>query len=378
MKLLRPYFDSALASLPQELYIDATRREAIWQALVGTTAAARQRKPHWSPEAQALLAPLDRELKALRQQQASGSIAKRYDGIHVNLPRGGNNQPPQQFIVMHVYAQYCQRLLAVRERIDRVLRDGGHWRTSADNPNLIQPLDVIAENERHAGRHAGTLDWTQWENPSAVRAITKVFEQARIATNAQSKPGRQWAPYVPNTGAPGAAASSKSMAKWRGEFHDAIHAPLDAYRKNKNAGWLVHFYESLKAPAIQQRIEDAIRAQVKLRRSATNHAFSVSIWHALDNQTRIQLAAAYDHALRACAEALNSKGLDASAFSPAVNPNPWAIGEAQATQPVPAVPVFDAVSNEDEPEDNAPLEFPKPENTGPGFDMLDALERGEL
>jgi len=375
MKLLRPHFDAALASLPQNLYIDITRREAIWQALVGTTAAAQQRKPHWSAEAQALLTPLDRELKALRQQQAAGTIAKRYDGIHVNLPRGGNNQPPQQFIVLHVYAQYCQRLLKLRERIDRALRDGGHWYTSADNPNLIQPLAVIAENERAAGRPAGTQDWTQWENPGTVRAITQVFEQARIATNAASKPGRQWAPYVPNTGAPGAADTSKALGKWRGEFHDAIHAPLDEYRNDKHALPLVQFYESLKAPAVQQRIEDAMRAQVKLRRSPANPAFRVSIWHALDNQTRLQLAAAYDAALRECAEGLSAKGLDASRFSPAVNANPWALGEAQATTPITITPAFDSGSN-DEPEDDTPLEFPKPE-VRPGT-LDDMFERGEL
>jgi hypothetical protein len=348
MKLLRPHFDAALASLSGDLYVTLTQREALWQALVGTTAAARQRKPHWTAEASALFAPLERELKALRQQQAVGSIDRRYAGIQVSLPRSGNNQPPQQFIVLHVYAQYGQRLRALHARLERALRDGGHWCTSADNPDLIQPIEVIAENERAAGRPAGTLDWTQWENPGTVRVITQVFEKARIATNAQSKPGRQWAPYVPNTGKPGAAETSKALGKWRGEFHDAIHEPLDEYRNDKPALPLARFYESLKAPQIQQHIETAIRAQVKLRRGPTNPAFRVSIWHALDNQTRLQLAAAYDQALRECAEGVSAKGLDAARFSPAVNPNPWAIGEAQATTPIPLVQPFNTVLNEEE------------------------------
>lgn len=322
MKILRPDFEAAASSPTIDPPLTHPQRLAFWQALSATCAIPQRRPARWSPEAVALRAPLLRELKVLRQHADKGTIANRYTGISITLPAG-------KFSVMEVYAQYCQRVHALLARIDAAMRAHGHWAAPDDAVTFKQPLEIVVANERAAGRHAGTTDWTQWESPKAVRAMTAIFDQARASTSpaGQRRRGRQWAPYLPNGDATrGAAADARLAAAWRGAFHDAIAVPLGLAKLDPHAQPLVRFLTTLQNPHWQGRIEDAIRTELHLRRSPTNRAFSTSIWRALDNQTRLELAAAYDAALRECWEALVAQG-DARAeqYSPAVVLNPWAL-----------------------------------------------------
>jgi hypothetical protein len=327
MNLLRPAFDAACASLvgtPDEL--SSSQCTSLWRALVPANAQRKSGRQRWTAPALALREPLRRELNTVAKQRAD----KRFELQLVILP----DKPPIDLGDLHRF--YAARLADILLRLDAALRSNGHWCTP-DDEDYAQPIQVIVANERAAGRPAGNTDWTQWEDPATVKKLIRIF-----AEGPRAQRGAHWSPYLPNgTRKRGAAAELKLLKLWRGAFHDAIHAPMQALALNPAAHLLVRFYASLKEPATQQNIEDAIRTQMAAHKSPLNPAFKTSIWLALDHGTRIDLASRFHAALLECQEtalALGQRPL-AAEFDPAAVPNPWELREAeQEFKPVPTQP----------------------------------------
>jgi hypothetical protein len=253
-------------------------------------------------------------MKTVAKQVKTG----KFEGVLVTPP--GKTEPVSLALL---HAAYAKRLPDILLRLDTAMRREGHW-CVADDDSYAQPIRVVVANERQAGRPAGTLDWTQWEDPPMVRKLTAAFSLAP-----QAKHGAQWAPYNPQgTRKRGAAQIKRATAVWRGAFHDAVRAPIPGIAANPLARPLLRFYESLKTNDVQQAIEDAIRTQVAAGRSPINPAFKQSIWHALDTGPRAVLAAQFHEALKQTHETmLAARSPEAAALSPAVLPNPWALSE---------------------------------------------------
>jgi hypothetical protein len=253
--------------------------------------------------------------------------AGHFEGILVTPP--GKTEPVNLALLHDAYAK---RLPDILLRLDAALRREGHW-CVADDDGYAQPLRVVVANERQAGRPAGTLDWTQWEDPSMVRKLTAAFSAAP-----QAKRGAQWAPYLPQgTRKRGAAQNKRATALWRGAFHDAVRLAMLGIAVNPLARPLLRFYESLKSNDVQQVIEDAIRTQVAAGRSPHNPAFKRGIWRALDSGARLALAAQFHDALTETHEAmLAARHPEAASLSPAVLLNPWAVDDTELTagQPI--------------------------------------------
>jgi len=358
MNLLRPSFDAACASLVgTDNELSSSQCAALWAALVPANAQTRAGRQGWTAHAISLRAPLLREMNTVAKQAKAGQ----FEGILITPP--GKTEPVNLALLHDAYAK---RLPDILLRLDTAMRREGHW-CVADDDAYAQPLRVVVANERQAGRPAGTMDWTQWEEPSMVRKLTAAFALAP-----QAKRGAQWTPYLPQgTRKRGAAQIKRATALWRGAFHDAVRAPIPGIAANPLARPLLRFYESLKTSEVQQVIEDAIRTQVAASRSPLNPAFKQSIWHALDSGARITLAAQFNDALTETHEAmLAARHPEAAALSPAVMPNPWALDDSALTQcqtivPAPGFTIvpastFDRVSNStpapepDEPEDAQP------------------------
>jgi hypothetical protein len=348
----RPKFDLALDTAAHQLPFTSEQRELLWtvlrNAMHGKLRLDPTRRPGWTPEAVALREPLRREIEACRKRHDEGTILNRFEGIGVFVPMPGN-KPPRQVDVVQAFAAYRASILAIQQRMDTVLRDGGHWRApmptfdAASNHRAPsapppQPIDVLVANERALGNHAGTLNWVQWEIPKHYALFSKVFELA----NTMHARGRLWAPYAIPDGTMterGRADNDRRTRIWNGEFHDAILVPRDAARDQMTAqpdttvarcsAHIIAFYESLRSPKVRDAIDEAIQKQVRAHRLPTNPRFRPpnSIWHALDNATRIDLAVQYDLMLRACYELAMAEGepLLASEVNPLSAANPFAL-----------------------------------------------------
>jgi hypothetical protein len=237
------------------------------------------------------LEPLRVEIDTCQQQQRRATITNRYRGLTavlpgsadpIDKPGGGRGRPDAIVNVLEVYDAYYFGLLKLRERMHLALHNGHHWvdRLSTEPP---ESLDIIVANERAEGRPAGTLDWTQWENPGRMRRIIDVFEQARAVTPMR---GRQWIPYL-SSNKRGATAMAAKSAVWRAAFDEATLYFL--------APRFADFYDRLRGARVLGAIEDAIRKQVLAQRAPSNKRFRMplSVWHALPFGIRIELAAEY-------------------------------------------------------------------------------------
>jgi len=306
------------------------------------------RRPGWTPEAVALREPLRREIEACRKRHDQGTILNRFEGLGVLVPSPSGSRPPKECNVVQTFAAYREAITAIQQRMDTVLRDGGHWRAPmptfdaasnyrAPSAPPPQPIDVLVANERALGNPAGTLNWVQWEQPRIRSLITQVFELANTRVK-----GKLWFPYAVPDGTMterGRADNDRRTRVWNGEFHDAILVPRDAARDQMTAqpdttvarcsAHISTFYESLRSPKVQDAIDEAIQKQVRAHRLPTNPRFRPpnSIWHALDNATRIELAVQYDLMLRTCYELAVAEGepLLASEVNPLSAANPFAL-----------------------------------------------------
>jgi hypothetical protein len=330
MNLTRPTFDAAtalLARTPEAM--TSAQCNALWRALVPDAAQrGHHARPRWTPKATSLRAPLLCEINTVNAQRAR----QQFRGQVLTLP----DKPPVDIGQLHTL--YASRLNDILLRIDTAMRAHGHWCT----PNLFddaQPLRIVVANEHAALRHAGNDDWTQWEDLNMKRRITSIF--AAFTASKPAVRGTQWQPYLPNGSRKrGAAALTKQMREWHGAFHDAVRPDLDHISQLEldAAAPLLAFYKTLRSPLMSAAIEDAIRVQCAAHKGPRNYAFTGlgrSIWHALPQGIRLELAHEFHTARAAVHDALRASGQPelAAKYSFAATFNPFALTEEERAAP---------------------------------------------
>ncbi len=330
--LTRPKFDLAVDA--SQLVLTTEQRESLWRALRLVLTGKLAPDPHkprpcWSDDAIDLREPLRREIEACRKRAAESGIYGRTDSREIPLPNGKTQR------ASIIFNAYRDALALIQQRMDDVLRDGGHWRSgpvdgvsTAPDP---QPIAVLVANEKTAGRAAGTRDWVQWEDPKTRDRLTQFFELAY----ARQYGGRRWRPYqVPlsSLSERGVAADARRATAWRTAFHKLLTATIASLQEEHDRVTMrdpddaryepaLAFWEELRdEPQYQTALTEAGDAQARAHRTPSNHRFAHpnSIWHALPIPMRLDLAARFDAIDRGFSEFLLARGL--SPVAPAHNP----------------------------------------------------------